>query len=157
MLFMEDNRTGMTCFHNLVASAQFGAIFHNAQGFEKSVKTKSTVKLDLTASGYTLSLFGKALAGGKSAVALKFDGAPGLKGIRGQPYPSLYGWMVEGSGKQLVLMNLSATAPGRRWRPTPNASGRRRTPAPGTRTKLSSGTPGRESATSVRVRVSGLV
>jgi hypothetical protein len=110
LLFMEDQRTELICYHNLTTSAQFAAIFNNEQGFDKSVRKKPTTKFDLTASGHTLSMFGKAVKGGNKATALKFTGVSNMKGLRGQPYSALSGWYIEGSGKKAIVMNLSGQA-----------------------------------------------
>lgn len=108
LLYFENNKTELACYHNLTTSAQFAAIFNNTNGFAKAVKKKENSAYDFTASGYTLSYFGRLISGGGTVMKLKFSYNPQISGLRGQNYPGLYSWMVNGSkGKKIMVVNLS--------------------------------------------------
>jgi len=107
LLFMDDQKTGLICYHNLTTSAQFAAIFNNDKGFDKSVRKKPTQKYGLTASGYTLSFFGEAMQGTRKVTPVQFKGSSSLRGLRGFTYASVSGWLMEGTGKKILVMNMS--------------------------------------------------
>ncbi len=108
MLFMQDPKTEMICYHNLTTSAQFAAIFNNNQGFAKAVKKKPNEPFDFTASGYCLSYFGRAVAAGGVATRLKFSLNESLKGARGLSYSALDGWVVRSKSQtSIMVVNLS--------------------------------------------------
>ncbi|HEX5002560.1 MAG TPA: hypothetical protein VFW78_08680 [Bacteroidia bacterium] len=107
LLFMDDQKTGLICYHNLTTSAQFAAIFNNENGFDKSVRKKPTQKYGLTASGYTLSFFGEAMRGTRKVTPVRFKESASLRGLRGLSYPAVSGWLMEGTGKKLLVMNMS--------------------------------------------------
>lgn len=111
MLMVTNPDVEISCFHNLCSSAQFGAIFNNEQGFMKSVKPKPTQELGLTASGYCLSLLGKALEGANSVAAIRFDKPYPQSGARGKEYATLFGISAKSKTQQHVLLiNFSETA-----------------------------------------------
>jgi hypothetical protein len=109
LMFMENPLTELFCYHNLTTSAQFAAIYNNAQGLDKAVKKQPTTPLTLTAPGHTLELAGKFLKHGGTATKLQFPGNPQLAASRGQKYPALNGWMVaHAKGKSVIVINLSS-------------------------------------------------
>ncbi len=109
LLFMENQDTELICYHNLTTTAQFAAIFNSDNAFYKAVKKKPTPLFGYTAAGYCLALSGKALDGGGKAVKLKFTNNEMISAARGQQYPSLNGWKIEGkNGTKIIVANLSA-------------------------------------------------
>ena len=109
LLFMENKRTELLCYHNLTTTAQFAALFNSGDGFSKAVKKKPTPLFGLTAAGHCLSLSGKAMSEGGNAVKLNFSNNAMIQAARGQQYPSLYGWkIVNGNKCKIIVVNLSA-------------------------------------------------
>ena len=109
LLFMENQKTELICYHNLTTTAQFAALFNSVDGFSKAVKKKPTPLFGLTAAGYCLSLSGKAMSGGGNAVKLNFSDNAMIQAARGQQYPALYGWkIVDDNKSKIIVVNLSA-------------------------------------------------
>lgn len=109
LLFMNNNKTELVCYHNLTTTAQFAAIFNSADGFYKAVKQKPTEKFGFTAAGYCLSLSGKAMADGGKATSLKFSNPEMITAARGQQYPAVNGWKImNAKGTKIIVANLSS-------------------------------------------------
>ncbi|MFM7078494.1 MAG: hypothetical protein ACKOYC_01750 [Bacteroidota bacterium] len=108
MLMVTNPNVEVSCFHNLCSSAQFGAIFNSNQGFLKSVKQKPTTEFGKSASGYCLSLLGKALHGAESVASIRFDKTNPLVGARGKEHASLFGITTKSkSNVHVLLINYS--------------------------------------------------
>lgn len=108
MLMVTNPNVEVSCFHNLCSSAQFGAIFNSNQGFLKSVKQKPTTEFGKSASGYCLSLLGKALHGAESVASIRFDKTNPLVGSRGKEHASLFGITTKSkSNVHVLLINYS--------------------------------------------------
>jgi len=104
MLMVTHPNVEVSCFHNLCSSAQFGAVFNSDQGFLKSVKQKPTTEFGLSASGYCLSLLGKALHGAESVASIRFDKTYPISGARGKLHSSIYGVATKSKNKVHVLL-----------------------------------------------------
>ena len=108
---LQENRVELSHFHSGIGNAVFGSTFLNDAGFDYGNTSfpapenpPTTVPYGLTASGQTLQLVGGAMRGATSAKPLAFDEqAPTIK--EGQP--GLVGWLFEGAGQEVVLLNLS--------------------------------------------------
>lgn len=110
MLMATHPAVEVSCFHNLCSSAQFAAIFNSDQGFMKAVKPKSTQEFGFSASGYCLSLLGKALHGAESIASIRFDKPYPQSGARGKEHPSLFGISTKSANKtHVLLINYSST------------------------------------------------
>lgn len=108
LLFPNHDKIRLISYHNLVTSAQFGALFYSNDGFHKAYKKPPTTLYGMTAAGYALSLTNELFRDSETLTPLKFSPNPELKGARGQTYPSLIGWMANGNGKtKAVIINLS--------------------------------------------------
>lgn len=97
------------CYHNLVTSAQFGAIHYSDDAFHKALKPIPTQLYGLSAAGEALSMFGEALRGSTSLLELRLGNNTMNKTFRGRKYPSITGVIFnKDHSTDVLLMNLSA-------------------------------------------------
>lgn len=101
LLFLEEPRIQLICSHVLTGNEQWSAFFY------EDVPTGAR-PFDQTAQGYTLTMLGKAFEAGQQAQQLQFNPQPTATNSRGNDYPTLIGWQIQGEQRSTIILNLAS-------------------------------------------------
>ena len=103
-LLLDEPQVELACFHQLVGSVAFCAMFAGREVEEGKQPATGT----LAASGAALRFISNALRGMNSARRLVFEPCPQVSAPNRETYPALLGWLVtDGRASQAVILNLS--------------------------------------------------
>ncbi len=108
LLMTADPQVELLCYHNLVTSAQFGAIYYSNDAFHKALHPVPTQLYGLSAAGMTLAIYGEALNKSDKIQQLSIENNEMNSTFRGRKYPDVIGFSFnKPSSSDLLLLNLS--------------------------------------------------
>lgn len=105
LLLLEEPRIEIACVHVLTGNAQWSAFYYEEV-------PAGAGQFSVSAQGYALRLFGRALGEAVQAVPLRFTPTPSAINSRGEAFDTLVGWQftTANGGKRALLANLGGAA-----------------------------------------------